>query len=303
MKTLSKIAILGLMVCCNLTATASNKAVIDLDYGMKDLQSVELNGAQIHYLSKGQGEPIILIHGAMCDYRYWEKTIESLSKTNRVIAFSSRHHFPNSSLTDLSDYTYENHVSDLFALIEFLDLPSVHLVGHSQGGNIAALAAIKRPDLVKSIVLEEGAFISDPGEDVLNEQQAVTGPLMAFPELAQQNKYEEIAKRFYDLTQDQGSFDKLSMADKKFSYDNVKTLTPQNAPSPMPLNCEELSSVKAPVLMIRGDSTPKFLEMYVDAGLECLDMESVTIEDVAHTIHSIKPKEFNKAVLQFLAGQ
>src|SRR5262245_50483921 len=68
-----------------------------LDYGQEDLKELRLSDDyRIAYLEYGTGEPVVLIHGALSDYRIWLHQIEDLRRDYRVIALSLRASFPNS---------------------------------------------------------------------------------------------------------------------------------------------------------------------------------------------------------------
>jgi pimeloyl-ACP methyl ester carboxylesterase len=277
-------------------------APVSLTYGTRDLKAAEVNGVEIRYLDKGTGTTVVLLHGALCDYRYWEPVIEALAKDHRVIAPSARHHYPNRSTGDLSDYSYENHAADVIALIEALDIAPVHLVGHSGGGNTAALTVIERPDLVRSLILEEGAFVQEPGEAALEAQAAASAAMDEVPALLARGDYAGVAQRFSDLTDGPGAYANAPESTRQFWIDNVHTLNTPHEVSAAPLACADLATIGVPTLMIRGDSSPKFMQLFLDATETCLGtVEKVTIRGAAHDVHSANPRDFNEVLARFIA--
>ena len=56
-----------------------------------------VNGVELHYISAGAGEPVILLHGGQGDYRSWEPQMAALSRYYRVISYSRRYNFPNAT--------------------------------------------------------------------------------------------------------------------------------------------------------------------------------------------------------------
>src|SRR5438128_6194572 len=53
-----------------------------------------VNGYPMAYRDAGNGTPIVLVHGAVNDYRAWNAQFDVFSKTHRVIAVSLRHYYP-----------------------------------------------------------------------------------------------------------------------------------------------------------------------------------------------------------------
>jgi pimeloyl-ACP methyl ester carboxylesterase len=54
-------------------------------------QTLRVNGYDMSYVERGEGVPLLLIHGTLCDYRYWTPQMEPLARGRRVIAMSLRH--------------------------------------------------------------------------------------------------------------------------------------------------------------------------------------------------------------------
>ncbi len=122
------------------------------------IKTAQVRGATLSYVEQGRGEPVVLIHGALLDYRSWSPVWPELSQRYRVIAYSQRYDYPNPLLTDGSQLSATGGAADLAAFVESLGLSPVHLVGHSRGANLALLLARDRPAMVRSLVLAEGGF-------------------------------------------------------------------------------------------------------------------------------------------------
>ena len=87
--------------------------------------SVEVNGYPMAYQERGRETPLILVHGSLNDYRYWNDQIGVFAEYHRVIAVSLRHYFPErwdgrgqtfrySSMPMTSPSSLENSISGLF---------------------------------------------------------------------------------------------------------------------------------------------------------------------------------------------
>jgi len=117
----------------------------------------DAKGIPLYYEETGSGEPVVLVHGTLCDHTAWGPQKDALSAKYRTIAYSRRYAHPNNRQGDLMDSTVQNNAEDLSALIDGLGLGKVHLVGHSYGGFIAAFFALKHPDRVGSLTLANAA--------------------------------------------------------------------------------------------------------------------------------------------------
>ena len=118
----------------------------------------DANGIPLYYEEAGSGEPVVLVHGTLCDHTVWQPQADALSAKYRTIAYSRRYAHPNIRQGDLMDSTVQNNTEDLAAFIDGLGLGKVHLVGHSYGGFIAAFFALKHPDSVGSLTLANAAI-------------------------------------------------------------------------------------------------------------------------------------------------
>lgn len=92
------------------------------------------DGAKIYYEDRGEGQPILLVHGWMCSSRFWQKNVPELATEFRVVTMDLRGH-GNSSKT-LTGHTIRQYARDVREVIERLELQSAVLVGWSLGGAV-----------------------------------------------------------------------------------------------------------------------------------------------------------------------
>ena len=92
-------------------------------------RTVNLNDYTFHYIEKGNGTPIVFVHGSIDDLRSWENQMGAFKDKFRVISYSRRFHYPNSP-SSTSAYSVEQHSKDLENFIAKLDLAPVNLVAH-----------------------------------------------------------------------------------------------------------------------------------------------------------------------------
>jgi hypothetical protein len=80
----------------------------DLPPGAKALP---VNGYPMAYVENGSGRPLIMVHGALSDYRTWSAQMEPLGKSNRAIAVSLRHYFPERWDGKGGNFSWKQHVA------------------------------------------------------------------------------------------------------------------------------------------------------------------------------------------------
>jgi non-heme chloroperoxidase len=92
---------------------------------------------ELHYEDKGQGQPIVLIHGFPLDGNSWEGQVPMLLEAGYRVITYDRRGFGQSSQPS-TGYDYDTFADDLHTVLETLDLRDVILVGFSMGtGEIA----------------------------------------------------------------------------------------------------------------------------------------------------------------------
>ncbi len=115
------------------------------------MAKVQTNGIEIFYEENGAGEPLLLIAGFACDHANWSKVVPLLASRNRLITFDNRG-VGQSSSPDVP-YSIHEMAEDALGLLDSLGLSSVHVAGHSMGGQIAVELALNHPERVKSMML------------------------------------------------------------------------------------------------------------------------------------------------------
>lgn len=122
-----------------------------------DVQYIARPDTRIAYYSWGSGMPLVLLHGNGEDSTYFEKCIPYLSHFFRVIAVDSRGHGRSERGTAHLDF--DCMAEDLCALLDALRIPKAHLLGFSDGGNLAIKFSLLYPQRVDKLILN-GANVS-----------------------------------------------------------------------------------------------------------------------------------------------
>lgn len=115
---------------------------------------------KLNYIDKGQGQPFIFLHGNGEDHNVLNAQIEHFSKRFRVIAPDTRGH--GASPRGRAPFTIKQFAEDLHDLMIGLEIDKAHILGFSDGGNIALSFAIKYGDMTDRLILN-GANLNSSG--------------------------------------------------------------------------------------------------------------------------------------------
>jgi pimeloyl-ACP methyl ester carboxylesterase len=273
-----------------------------------ELKSVFVNGDSIHYIDIGKGEAVIFVHGAFGDYRTWEAQMDTFAQNHRVISYSKRLSYPNNQIVkDSTGVTDIAHAKDLAELLKALNLGPVHLVGHSGGGAVALLTTIEHPELVQSLILGEAVVPSllknvPHGNSVMNNIYLTT--IKPATEAFKNNNNEKGVSAFINgVMGDSSYFNNLSKQIRENMLTNaveVKQNLFYGGPSPE-ITCNELSKIKVPTLLLKGDKSIPFFSLINDELHRCLtNREKSVLTNTSHGLEYENPSEFNKIVLDFI---
>jgi 3-oxoadipate enol-lactonase len=112
---------------------------------------VRVNGIELYYEVHGDGEPLLLLAGFACDHTAWSLAVPALAAHHRVILLDNRgtgHSEAGDGPTGLREMA-----DDAVGLLDHLGLQSVHVAGHSMGGQIAQEMALTYPGRVRRLAL------------------------------------------------------------------------------------------------------------------------------------------------------
>ncbi|MDI5979734.1 alpha/beta fold hydrolase [Amycolatopsis magusensis] len=117
------------------------------------------DGTRTWYDVRGEGEPLVLLHGGFSDSREFTGNLDALNEHFRVFRFDRRGHGRTADTP--GPITHQRMTEDTIAFLEQVVREPVRLVGYSDGGFIALLVALRRPDLVHRLVLISSAFATE----------------------------------------------------------------------------------------------------------------------------------------------
>jgi len=115
------------------------------------MPKVKIDDFEIYYEIHGKGEPVFLAPGLGGAGSYWSPNVAEFGKYFKVIIHD--HRGTSQSTHSKIRYSVEQMTDDMIKLMDALKFEKIHLVGHSTGGAMGQVAAIKYPDRLLSLVI------------------------------------------------------------------------------------------------------------------------------------------------------
>ena len=116
-----------------------------------------VNGVRYHYEVKGEGEPLLLLHGFTGSLASWRAHEDTLSQQHRMITIDLLGHGRTDAPEAVGRYSIENNAADVAHLVGQITSGPVNLLGYSMGARLALYLAVARPSLIKTLILESAS--------------------------------------------------------------------------------------------------------------------------------------------------
>jgi pimeloyl-ACP methyl ester carboxylesterase len=133
---------------------------------------LRVNGVELAWSERGTGPgatpALVLVHGFTGAAHDFTLHVGALAARRRVVTIDQRGHGRSTRTGALEDYSVDQLTSDLIAFVETVGGGPVDLLGHSMGGRVVMGLALRRPDLVHSLILmDTSAWSFMPDNDEL----------------------------------------------------------------------------------------------------------------------------------------
>ncbi len=289
-----------------LRETTPVEALIDADsrFAIAD-------GLQVHYKLAGQGQPaLVLLHGLGASVFSWREVMVPLSHLGTVIAFDR----PGFGLTSRpmpgdwqgeNPYAAESQARLTVDLLDGLGIQKAILIGHSAGGSIAVLTALRFPQRVEALVLVSPAIYEGGGAP------GWVRPLLSLPQVRRWGPLfvRSIAGRGASLLasawHDPSKIEPEVLAGyaKGWQVPNWDRALWELVLASRPLDLERhLDELHMPVLVLTGDDDRWVpTEQSIRLASELPRAELVVVPDCGHLLQEEAPVAFMGATSAFLA--
>ena len=196
----------------------------------------------MYYEIYGDGQPLILLHGAYMTIDTLGPILPGLAAIRRVIAVEQQGHGHTADVD--RPITYEQMADDTAALLQHLEIDNGDVFGYSMGGGIALQLAIRHPAAVRKLVVASAWYTSDSMHSAALEMF----PLIT-PELFAGTPIEQTYLR---NAPNPGDFPRL--VEKLTQLDTTDFAWPE----------DDVRGIAAPTMIVLGDSDGVRLEHAVE---------------------------------------
>jgi pimeloyl-ACP methyl ester carboxylesterase len=198
---------------------------------------VRVNGMQLYYEVSGQGDPLVVLHGAYMNIPSMGAIIRMLARTHRVYAVELQGH---GRTTDIDrPITYQNLADDVAAFMDAMGLTKADVFGYSMGAQTGLQLAIRHPAKVNKLVAASVAYDLEGWQPAF--QEAI--PQMTVEMIVQM----PFAQEYRKLAPDPEGFPELAR----------KLIALEKEPMAW---AADVKAIRAPVLIIAGDADVATLE-------------------------------------------
>jgi pimeloyl-ACP methyl ester carboxylesterase len=191
-----------------------------------------INGLRMYYEIHGDGEPLVLLHGAFGAIDLWGPILTTLAGTHQVIAVELQGHGHTADIID-RPLGYEQMADDVAALMDHLTITRADIVGYSMGATTGLQLAIRHPDRLRKLVAVSPNYRSDGYYPEL-----LAGLQMMTPDIFTGTPEEAAYLRHAPHPEDfPGLVEKQKVLPQAFAFPE-----------------EDVASIAAPTLVVLGDS-------------------------------------------------
>jgi pimeloyl-ACP methyl ester carboxylesterase len=235
---------------------------------------IEVDGVRTWYDERGNGEPLVLLHGGLSDSRDFTGNLDALADRFRLLLPDRRAHGRTPDVD--GPITHELLKRDTVAFIDAVVGGPADVVGYSDGATIALLVALARPELVRRLVLISGGF--HPSGWIALPQEGAQMP----PQLVQ--RYGEVSP------------------DGIEHHPVVVAKVARAAHEDPGLEAGELGRVGSRTLVMTADDDLVHLEHSIALYRGIPDAELAVVPGTSHTLLLEKPELCTRLVADFLTA-
>jgi pimeloyl-ACP methyl ester carboxylesterase len=262
------------------------------------------NGVKIHYVTKGSGPLVVMIHGWPDFWYTWRDQIEALSPHYKVAAMDLRGFNLSDKPKGVENYSMKLLVSDVAAVIKDAGGSSAIVIGHDWGGMISWSVAMYAPQLVSRLVI-----LNLPHPRALNRELVHNPEQQKNSQYARNNQQPDAAGKLTAeglarWVTDPDARVKYIEAFKRSDFEAMMNYYKANYPrEPYTEDTSPVLKVKVPVLQIHGLADTALLPDALNGTWNYLekDWTLVTIPGAGHFVQQDASDLVTRSIVAWLS--
>lgn len=273
---------------------------------------IHVNGINLHYVTQGQGDLILFLHGFPEFWYSWRHQIPEFGRDHKVVAVDLRGYNDSDKPKAKEAYKMSEFVADVKGVIEGLGYDRCTLVGHDWGGAIAWNFAYTYPNLLKKLIILNLPHPAKFAQGFTTPQQLLKSSYIFFfqipilPELLiQVDDYKALESAFLGMAVNKSAFSQVDLDRYKDAMAKRGALTSainyyRNAFQPEIVG-KNWSILDVPTLMIWGEKdTALGKELTYGTEQYVRDFQIRYIPNCSHWVQQEQPELVNQYIREFI---
>ena len=257
---------------------------------------------KIHYVTKGEGPLLVMIHG-FPDYWYtWREQIPALSEHFQVVAMDQRGYNLSGKPEGLARYQMEELVQDVEAVIKHFGKKKAIVVGHDWGGAVAWSFATAKPQMIDHLVILNLPHFNGLQRELANNPKQRRASAYAREFQKQDAASRLTAEGLTFWIKDSEAKAKYLEAFKRSSFEGMLNYYKANYPRPPYDETPDMPPVDCSVLMIHGLKDTALLPGALNDTWKWVkrDLTMVTLPEAGHFVQQDAGPKVTQTLLTWL---
>lgn len=270
----------------------------------------EVNGTRLHYVSGGQGEPLILIPGYPETWWAYHKVMPLLASKYYVVVAEMRG--MGSSDKSVSGYDKKNMAKDIHELVKILGFEKVNIGGHDIGAHVAFSFAANYPETTSKLIIldtphpDENMYqlpmLPIPGANYLYPWWLAFNQVKELPEQLLEGRMDILINYlFNNLIVDKQSITDFDKNIYTSAYNSIEAIRASNAwYQAFPQDIEDQKAYDKLYMPVIGIGGSGYQMLQMSLTNTAVNLQLKKIEESGHFILYEKPNDVAEYIIEFL---
>lgn len=264
-------------------------------------RTITVRDATYAYITYGDGEPLVCLHGFTGSKRTWEPYFDTFGSTFKVIALDMPGH---GDTIGADERTMHSFSVDLVDILDKWEIKKAHILGYSFGGRTALSFALTYPERVKTLTLESASPGLKTTEERKNRrynderlaEKIISDGIEQFVHYWENIPLFNTQKKLPENVQTDIRHERLSQRASGLAQ-SLRHMGTGVQPSWW----KHLDRATFPVLLITGSLDDKFVRINEEMAKRLPEVTHITVKHAGHAVHVEQAQKFVKIVMTFIS--